>query len=121
MPPSSCACRTAAPRATRALQVEKKDLKECMKARPYECEQFRYALFHCRKGQVDARTRIQGNKVRCQGAARAAMHGYTCVATHVWLRTCSCAHVAAHAWLRTHGCHVFGSQSSRCGACVQGY
>ncbi len=27
-----------------------------------ECETFRYALFQCRKGQVDARTRIQGNK-----------------------------------------------------------
>jgi hypothetical protein len=27
-----------------------------------ECESYRYALFHCRRGQMDARTRIQGNK-----------------------------------------------------------
>jgi hypothetical protein len=26
------------------------------------CESYRYALFHCRRGQMDARTRIQGNK-----------------------------------------------------------
>lgn len=34
-----------------------------MAARPPECETYRYALFHCRRGQMDARTRIQGNKV----------------------------------------------------------
>ena len=44
------------------MQVEKKDLKTCMAEEPIECEQFRYALFQCRKGQMDARTRIQGNK-----------------------------------------------------------
>mmetsp|Transcript_5053 Transcript_5053/g.11981 ORF Transcript_5053/g.11981 Transcript_5053/m.11981 type:complete len:106 (-) Transcript_5053:544-861(-) len=49
-------------RASDCMKVEHKSLKECMASRPEECEQFRYALFHCRKGQVDARTRIQGNK-----------------------------------------------------------
>ena len=43
-------------------QVQHKEHKECMKERPEECEQFRYALFQCKRGQVDARTRIQGNK-----------------------------------------------------------
>lgn len=33
-----------------------------MAEKPPECETFRYALFQCRKGQLDARTRIQGNK-----------------------------------------------------------
>lgn len=49
-------------RSTDCMAVENKDVKECMKERPSECEQFRFALFQCRKGQVDARTRIQGNK-----------------------------------------------------------
>ena len=44
------------------VQVEKRDLKQCMKEQPPECETYRFALFACRKGQVDARTRIQGNK-----------------------------------------------------------
>lgn len=43
-------------------KVEKKDLQTCMAEKPSECETFRYALFQCRKGQLDARTRIQGNK-----------------------------------------------------------
>lgn len=47
---------------THATQDEKRELKECMEERPPECESFRYALFQCRKGQMDARTRIQGNK-----------------------------------------------------------
>lgn len=43
-------------------QSGQKTLKDCMAEHAPECEQFRYALFTCRKGQVDARTRIQGNK-----------------------------------------------------------
>ena len=42
--------------------MQGKDLKVCMAEKPTECESFRFALFQCRKGQVDARTRIQGNK-----------------------------------------------------------
>lgn len=45
------------------VQVRKGELKDCMAEQPEECEQYRYALFHCRRGQLDARTRIQGNKV----------------------------------------------------------
>jgi len=49
-------------RKSECMEVRHKDLKECMKEHPTECEQFRYAVFHCRRGQMDARTRIQGNK-----------------------------------------------------------
>jgi hypothetical protein len=44
------------------MQEHKKPIKECMAEHPAECEPYRYALFHCRRGQMDARTRIQGNK-----------------------------------------------------------
>jgi hypothetical protein len=37
-------------------------LRKCMKENPPECETFRFALFQCKRGQADARTRIQGNK-----------------------------------------------------------
>jgi ferredoxin len=60
----SCILPSKHPHACAPAQEEHKSLKECMASKPEECEQFRYALFHCRKGQVDARTRIQGNKVR---------------------------------------------------------
>lgn len=53
----------AGPHAGRARpQVEKRGLKECMSEKPPECETFRFALFECRKSQVDARTRLKGNK-----------------------------------------------------------
>lgn len=39
-----------------------KTLKECIETRPEECEGLRYALFACKRGQLDARSRIQGNK-----------------------------------------------------------
>ncbi|KAG1653120.1 hypothetical protein FOA52_009064 [Chlamydomonas sp. UWO 241] len=42
--------------------VEGRELRECMKENPPECETFRFALFQCKRGQQDARTRIQGNK-----------------------------------------------------------
>ncbi|KAJ9521799.1 hypothetical protein QJQ45_024660, partial [Haematococcus lacustris] len=44
------------------LQSGKHELRECMAQKAPECESFRYALFHCKRGQMDARTRIQGNK-----------------------------------------------------------
>ncbi len=44
------------------VQSRKKDWKDCMAEKPDECESLRYALFHCRRGQIDTRTRIQGNK-----------------------------------------------------------
>lgn len=43
-------------------QVDKKGFTACSEQRPEECEALRYALFACRRGQVDARSRIQGNK-----------------------------------------------------------
>lgn len=49
-------------RKTECMKSGQKTLKDCMAEHAPECEQFRYALFTCRKGQVDARTRIQGNK-----------------------------------------------------------
>lgn len=44
------------------VQVEGKTATECTKEDIEECASLRYALFVCRRGQVDARTRIQGNK-----------------------------------------------------------
>jgi cytochrome c oxidase assembly factor 5 len=43
-------------------QEQHRSVTECAATRPDECEALRYALFTCRRGQVDARTRIQGNK-----------------------------------------------------------
>ena len=42
-------------------QVDKRSIKECAKE-VEECEGLRYSLFVCRRGQLDARTRIAGNK-----------------------------------------------------------
>lgn len=44
------------------LQEQNKSATDCAATRPEECESLRYALFACRRGQVDARSRIQGNK-----------------------------------------------------------
>ncbi|GLC39599.1 hypothetical protein PLESTB_000808600 [Pleodorina starrii] len=49
-------------RHTECMATRKLGLKECMAEKAPECEQYRYALFQCRRGQVDARSRIQGNK-----------------------------------------------------------
>lgn len=43
-------------------QEQHKGVNECAAERPEACEALRYALFACRRGQVDARSRIQGNK-----------------------------------------------------------
>ena len=61
LPYLTAGCRPPPPLPD-AVQMQGKDLKVCMAEKPTECESFRYALFQCRKGQVDARTRIQGNK-----------------------------------------------------------
>lgn len=37
-------------------------MTQCTEKCPTECQPLRYALFACKRGQVDARTRIQGNK-----------------------------------------------------------
>lgn len=39
---------------------EKKDVKQCMKVE--ECSQFRFSYYHCKKSQLDMRTRLKGNK-----------------------------------------------------------
>ncbi|KAG2482287.1 hypothetical protein HYH03_018772 [Edaphochlamys debaryana] len=49
-------------RNTECMKVRQKDVKDCMAEHAPECEQYRYSLFQCRRGQMDARTRIQGNK-----------------------------------------------------------
>ncbi|KAL6748219.1 cytochrome c oxidase assembly protein [Haematococcus lacustris] len=49
-------------RSTECVKSGKHELRECMAQKAPECESFRYALFHCKRGQMDARTRIQGNK-----------------------------------------------------------
>ncbi|PNW89091.1 hypothetical protein CHLRE_01g069107v5 [Chlamydomonas reinhardtii] len=49
-------------RKTECMAVQKRDLKDCMADKAPECETYRYALYQCRRGQVDARSRIQGNK-----------------------------------------------------------
>jgi hypothetical protein len=46
---------------TIALQVEKKDIKVCAKEAD-ECAGLRVAYAHCKRGQLDPRTRIKGNK-----------------------------------------------------------
>ena len=43
-------------------QDERRSVVECADTKPEECESLRYALFACKRGQVDARSRIQGNK-----------------------------------------------------------
>ena len=42
-------------------QVEGKDIRECAQAVP-ECAGLRTAYFTCKRGQVDPRSRILGNK-----------------------------------------------------------
>ncbi|KAI8476225.1 MAG: cytochrome c oxidase assembly protein PET191 [Monoraphidium minutum] len=49
-------------RESPCMKEQHKSVTECSAAKPEECESLRYALFACRRGQVDARTRIQGNK-----------------------------------------------------------
>lgn len=44
-----------------ASQVEKKDVKTCAQE-VEECAGLRYAYFSCKRGQLDARTRLRGNK-----------------------------------------------------------
>ncbi len=43
------------------MQVQHKDVKTCAKEVD-ECSQYRLAYYNCKRGQVDARTRIGGNK-----------------------------------------------------------
>ncbi|GBF98070.1 hypothetical protein Rsub_10298 [Raphidocelis subcapitata] len=49
-------------RETPCMKEEGRDVNACAATRPEPCEALRYALFACRRGQLDARTRIQGNK-----------------------------------------------------------
>lgn len=44
------------------LQGRKKTVTQCAEELPEECNALRYALFACKRGQMDARSRIQGNK-----------------------------------------------------------
>lgn len=37
-------------------------MTECAEELPEQCNSLRYALFACKRGQMDARSRIQGNK-----------------------------------------------------------
>lgn len=46
---------------TMLMQVHHKDVRTCAKE-VEECSQFRLAYYNCKRGQVDARTRIPGNK-----------------------------------------------------------
>lgn len=62
-----CAVRLACKRSRSPppplwAQEERRSVTDCAATRPEECEALRYALFACRRGQVDARSRIQGNK-----------------------------------------------------------
>jgi cytochrome c oxidase assembly factor 5 len=43
-------------------QERKKTVTECAEELPEQCNSLRYALFACKRGQMDARSRIQGNK-----------------------------------------------------------
>ncbi len=43
------------------VQVEHKDVKECAKE-VQGCAGLRYSYFSCKRGQMDARTRLRGNK-----------------------------------------------------------
>ena len=52
--------RPATPSPLDRVLQEKKDVKRCLKAE--ECHKFREAYFLCKRGQLDMRTRIRGNK-----------------------------------------------------------
>lgn len=43
------------------IQVEKRSIKDCARE-VQDCEALRCSLYACRRGQLDARTRIAGNK-----------------------------------------------------------
>jgi cytochrome c oxidase assembly factor 5 len=49
-------------RQTACYREEKLSVTACAERLPEECAPLRYALFSCKRGQMDARTRIQGNK-----------------------------------------------------------
>ncbi|KAF6255338.1 cytochrome c oxidase assembly protein PET191 [Scenedesmus sp. NREL 46B-D3] len=49
-------------RQTECYRDKKKTVTQCAEELPEECNSLRYALFACKRGQVDARSRIQGNK-----------------------------------------------------------
>eukprot|EP00879_Flechtneria_rotunda_P006757 GHRR01007101.1.p1 GENE.GHRR01007101.1~~GHRR01007101.1.p1 ORF type:complete len:167 (+),score=8.91 GHRR01007101.1:19-519(+) len=49
-------------RQTACYKERKKTVTDCSAELPEECSALRYALFACKRGQVDARSRIQGNK-----------------------------------------------------------
>ena len=64
--PSGCRASTACyqgvhPDHASNAQVEKRSIKDCAKE-IQSCEALRYSLYACRRGQLDARTRIAGNK-----------------------------------------------------------
>ena len=48
-------------RCIACLQVHHKDVRTCAKEVD-ECSHLRLAYYNCKRGQVDARTRIAGNK-----------------------------------------------------------
>ncbi len=43
------------------LQVQNKSIKTCAKEEE-SCANFRFSYYNCKRGQLDARTRISGNK-----------------------------------------------------------
>ncbi|KAF8056478.1 digeranylgeranylglyceryl phosphate synthase [Scenedesmus sp. PABB004] len=49
-------------RQTACFKEGGKTVTQCAERLPEECNSLRYALFACKRGQMDARTRIQGNK-----------------------------------------------------------
>lgn len=54
---------TLTPKAMPVLRQErKKTVTACAEELPEACNALRYALFACKRGQMDARSRIQGNK-----------------------------------------------------------
>lgn len=59
LPPTTAPSRSC---LVRAKQERKRTVTQCAEELPEECNPLRYALFACKRGQMDARTRIQGNK-----------------------------------------------------------
>jgi hypothetical protein len=60
--PSYLLCCPASHPPAHAPQERKKTVTQCAEERPEQCDALRYAVFACKRGQMDARSRIQGNK-----------------------------------------------------------
>lgn len=58
---SSQFCCVLLPDPRVSSQKQHRSIKDCAK-HCEECEGLRFALFQCKRGQLDARTRIPGNK-----------------------------------------------------------